>query len=151
MRWRTVLSFVCGGISSETVGGDGLPGAELKVERKDGPTLKLQQNRQGSHVLYQATEIEKEGRIRIRRSVSGRLGGGALTYTPSLGAAKFTPGGPFSGTASYSACRSPTKPAPAKAPGGAASLSISPVAPTSASPAPASRRRFSSLHHGSFL
>jgi hypothetical protein len=101
MRWRTVLSFVCGGISSETVGGDGLPGAELKVKRKDGHTLKLQQNRPGSHVLYQATEIEKEGRIRIRRSVSGRLGGGALTYTPSLGAAKFTPGGPFSGTGSY--------------------------------------------------
>ncbi len=103
LRWKTALSIVCGGVSSTSEWGAGLPGAELTVKRKNGPTLKLEQNHPGARVLYDAKETEMEGHVRVRRSVSGRLGGGALTFSPSLAAASFNAGGPFSGAASYAA------------------------------------------------
>lgn len=55
----------------------------------------------GVGVLYRAETAEQEGGVRVERYVEGRLGGGALSYAPSLGSAAFAGAGPFEGRATY--------------------------------------------------
>jgi hypothetical protein len=97
-----LTELVCGELTTEGhEGGDGLPGAGLVIKRKGGPTLNLAQNRPGAPVFYRAHTKEKEGAVTVERTVGGYLGGGAMTYAPSLKTAHFTGADPFSGSASY--------------------------------------------------
>ncbi len=102
LRLDPLANLVCAGIAiSEAPGGRG-PGIELKVAAKRGPRLTIEENRPGARVLYEASMTEKEGRVRVKRAISGHLGAGALRYPPSLTSATFAAGAPFSGKAIYS-------------------------------------------------
>lgn len=103
LRLGPIFNLVCGEfVSSGTVSGRGLPGVELKVLGKDGSRLRLDQNRPGARVSYEAKLAETEGDVRVHRTVAGLLPAGALSYAPSLESASFSPGAPFAGRATYS-------------------------------------------------
>ncbi len=111
---KLLLEVICGGVSSSTLGGHGVVGVQLNVTRKGGPSLQLNQNHHGARVFYEANVSEKEGGVRVKRAVVGRLAGGALTYSPSLGAASFSAAAPFSGSANYIGKRPPLEFRPGK-------------------------------------
>jgi hypothetical protein len=101
LSFKPLLEIVCGAVVSEGESGDHLPGAELKIERPHGPKLQVDQNRPGARVFYEASISEKEGKVRVNRSVRGHLPGSAMTYDPSLDAAHFHGTSPFFGAATY--------------------------------------------------
>lgn len=108
LRLKPIFDLVCAGsVGTGTVTGQGLRGVELKVARSGGPRLRLDQNHPGAPVFYEAHMTEKEGAVRVIRTVTGRLGGGALRYSPSLSAAGLSAGAPFSGAATYAGKRLP--------------------------------------------
>ncbi|HEX4305362.1 MAG TPA: hypothetical protein VHZ54_04955 [Solirubrobacterales bacterium] len=108
LRLEPILDLVCGGgVGIGTVWGHGLPGAQLQIRHAAGPFLRLDQNHPRARVSYEAKMSEKVGAMRIYRSVKGRLGGGALSFSPSLDAASFSAASPFSGTGSYVGKRPP--------------------------------------------
>jgi hypothetical protein len=101
-----IFDLVCGGsVGVGTSSGEGIPGAQLEIASHGGPSLRLDQNHAGAPVFYEAHLSEKEGAVTVHRTVTGRLGGGALSYTPTLAAASFSAGAPFSGAATYSGTR----------------------------------------------
>lgn len=107
VQWGVLLSIVCGTSFSGEDFGPATPGVRIKVRRKRGPQLQLNQNHRGAKVVYSAGIDEREGAVSVSRLVTGRLGAGALSFTPSLGAATFTGAGPFEGKASYVEARPP--------------------------------------------
>lgn len=114
LRLEPILELVCGGLTVQgtTTGGGRLPGAELRITRTGGPRLRLDQNHRGARVFYEAHMTEKEGAVRVNRTVAGHLGGGALRYDPSLSTAAFAAGAPFSGRATYVGRRPPRETRP---------------------------------------
>jgi hypothetical protein len=100
MDWRALASGECHFSGAGEEFGGRISGVRIKVRKKRGPTLQLNQNR-GSKVVYQAEIDEREGAVKVSRSVDGRLGAGALRFTPSLGSATFTGTGRFDGKATY--------------------------------------------------
>ncbi|HXF31667.1 MAG TPA: hypothetical protein VN522_09095 [Solirubrobacterales bacterium] len=101
MDWTAVIGAECHLSGGGEVFGDGIPGVRIKVRDKQGPALQLNQNHHGAKVTYSAEVAEREGAVSVHRFVSGRLGAGALSFTPSLGSATFTGAGPFAGEATY--------------------------------------------------
>jgi hypothetical protein len=102
LRLEPFFDFVCAGtVGVGTTEGRGLPGVQIDVESNEGPRLKLDQNHPGAPVVYEAHLSEKEGEIHVMRTVTGRLGAGALRYGSSLDSASFDPAAPFSGSATY--------------------------------------------------
>lgn len=113
LRLEPILELVCGGLTVQGMTtGRGLPGAELRIAHTGGPRLRLDQNHRGARVDYEAHMTEKEGAVRVDRTVTGHLGGGALHYDPSLSAAAFAAGAPFSGRATYVGRRPPRETRP---------------------------------------
>ncbi|MBS1889022.1 MAG: hypothetical protein JSU06_17735 [Actinobacteria bacterium] len=105
LRLEPILDLVCGGMGGSEVSGGGLPGVVLRIASNDGPGLRLNQNHRGAPVFYEARMTEREGAMRVDRTVSGHLGGGALSYDPTLSSARFSAGAPFSGNATYAGRR----------------------------------------------
>jgi hypothetical protein len=100
--WEALASIICGplSISGEDFG-PGDPGVRIKARKKRGPALQLNQDRRGAGVAYRAELHQREGSVKVDRSVYGRLGAGALSFTSSLGSATFTGTGRFEGQATY--------------------------------------------------
>lgn len=107
LRLGPIFNLVCGApvLGGGSEEGHGLSGAGLWIAREGGPRLQLEQNHAGARVFYEAHMTEKTGAVRVNRTVRGRLGGGALHYDPSLSAASFSAGAPFSGRATYAGRR----------------------------------------------
>jgi hypothetical protein len=113
LELKPILDLVCGGApESDTLSSGRLPGVQLNIAHKGGPSLRLDQNHPGARVFYEAHLSEKMGAIRVSRAVEGHLGGGALHYAPSLATATFSAATPFSGTATYSGKRPPRQARP---------------------------------------
>jgi hypothetical protein len=97
-----IAELPCGSsLGTTTISGSHVPGLLLTARGPDGPSLVIQQNHPGARVYYQAKEHQKEGRVNVSRTVSGRLGAGAVRYAPSLASASFSAASPFSGRATY--------------------------------------------------
>jgi opacity protein-like surface antigen len=102
LQIRPLLNIVCGGMFSVgTTSGSHVGGVQLKAGTAGNPSLLIQQNHLGARVFYEAKMHEKEGRVQVSRTVTGRLGAGAIRYLPSLESASFTAASPFSGRATY--------------------------------------------------
>jgi hypothetical protein len=99
---KRILDLVCGGgVGQNTLSGGRLLGAQLQIRHAAGPFLRLDQNHPHARVFYEAKMSGKVGAVRVERSVKGYLGGGALSYGPTLDTASFSAGAPFSGNATY--------------------------------------------------
>ncbi len=96
-----LLNLVCGGVGIMTTSGPHTGGVLLKARTTDSPSLVIQQNRPGARVFFEAKMHEKEGNVRVSRTVTGHLAAAAIRYRPSLESASFTAASPFSGTATY--------------------------------------------------
>jgi hypothetical protein len=107
LRLKPVLNLVCGTSGYGEDFGPRAPGVRIRVRQKLGPKLQLNQNHRGAGVIYGVEIAEQEGAVRVKRSVGGRLGAGALSYAPSLGSATFTGAGPFEGEATYAGVHPP--------------------------------------------
>lgn len=105
---QPLLGLVCGAAGTGTESGNGVPGVEVTAGTAGGPSLLVEQNRPGAPVFYEANEDEKQGSVRISRSVRGHLGAGALRYDPSLATASFSAASPFTGKATYAERSPPT-------------------------------------------
>lgn len=102
-----LLNIVCG-ISSEGESfGEGVRGVRIRLKRKGGPTLQINQDAPRAHVFYWSEIRENRDGLTIQRAVSGRLGAGALRFDPALEHASFIGGGLFSGTATYTSTSPP--------------------------------------------
>jgi hypothetical protein len=114
LRFDFLADIGCGASS----GGEGFfaqePGARLKVARKGGPRLQINQNHPGAAVHYEAQITEQVPGVTIRRTVLGHFGGGAFAFDPTLTRASFAPGAPFTGSAIYRGSHSPRGTHPAK-------------------------------------
>jgi hypothetical protein len=101
MDWKPLVSGVCEFFGEGEEFGPGTPGVRIIARQRRGPTLQLNQNHRGAGVVYRAELEEREGAVTVSRFVGGRLGAGALSFTPSLGSATFTGTGRFEGKATY--------------------------------------------------
>jgi hypothetical protein len=100
-RLDLLAESICGSFSSGETFGVGEPGARLRARGRGGATLQINQNHPGARVRYEAQTVERSGGVRIERTVTGRLAGGAFDFDPTLINASFTPGTPFTGAATY--------------------------------------------------
>jgi len=101
LRYDLLADDVCGfSIQGEDFGA-GIPGARLRVSRKRGPELQINQNHPGAPVRYEAQITESHPGLTIHRSTGGHLPGGAFKFDPTLTRATFGPGAPFTGSAAY--------------------------------------------------
>jgi hypothetical protein len=108
LQIRPLLNIVCGaGFSVGTTSGSHVGGVQLKARTTGSPSLLIQQNHLDARVFYEAKMHEKEGRVQVSRTVTGRLGAGAIRYRPSLESAFFTAASPFSGNATYAGRTAP--------------------------------------------
>jgi hypothetical protein len=107
LRFDLLANIVCGVSSEGESFGVGTPGARLKVARKSGPKLQINQNHPGAAVRYEAQITERHRGLTINRAVGGHLGGGAFSFDPSLTKASFAPGVPFTGSATYRSLHPP--------------------------------------------
>jgi hypothetical protein len=114
LRFDLLAEIGCG-VSSEGEEFSALePGARLKVARKGGPKLQINQNHPGAPVRYEARITERRPGLTIDRSVGGYLAGGAFHFDPTLTKASFAPGAPFAGSAIYRGSDAPRETHPAK-------------------------------------
>jgi hypothetical protein len=81
--------------------GVGTPGARLKIARKSGPKLQVNQNHPGARVRYEAQITERRRGLTINRVTGGYLAGVAFSFDPLLTKANFDPAIPFTGSATY--------------------------------------------------
>jgi hypothetical protein len=101
---RFLFDLGCGVSGSGETGGDGIPGARLRLHFRKGPTglnLQANKNRPRARTRFQAEIHEKRDGIVISREVQLHFGPGAFSYDPSLGTATLAPPTPFSGRASF--------------------------------------------------
>jgi hypothetical protein len=101
LRYDLLANVVCGVSSQGETFGPGIPGTRLKVARKAGPKLQINQNHPGAAVRYEAQITERRGGVTINRAVDGHLAGGSFSSDSSLTKATFAPGAPFTGSATY--------------------------------------------------
>jgi hypothetical protein len=115
LRVDPLLHLVCaGGPGVTTTSGPHTGGILLKARTADSPSLVLQQNHPGASVFYEVRLHEKEGTVQVSRTVSGRLGAGAIRYAPSLESASFAAASPFSGNATYTGRAAPNRASPGR-------------------------------------
>jgi hypothetical protein len=107
LRFDLLADIGCGVSYGGEDFGAGILGARLRVARKGGPKLQINQNHPGARVRYEARVTERRAGLTIDRTVGGYLAGGAFHFDPTLTKASFTPGAPFSGSATYRGSRSP--------------------------------------------
>jgi hypothetical protein len=107
MDWKPLVSGVCEFFGEGEEFGYGTPGVRIKVRKRRGPTLQLNQNRRGAGVVYRVELEQREGAVRVNRFVGGRLGADVLSFTSSLGSATFTGTGRFEGKATYVEAKPP--------------------------------------------
>ena len=107
IRSDLLAEIGCGSSSAGETFGEGIPGARLKVARRGGPKLQVNQNHPGGAVRYEAQIAETRPGLTIDRTVYGHLGAGAFGFDPMLTKASFTPGVPFRGSATYRGFRPP--------------------------------------------
>jgi len=105
LRFDLLAEIGCGVASEGESFGVGTPGARLRVARKGGPKLQINQNHPGASVRYEAQITETRPGLTINRAVGGHLGAGAFRFDRTLTKASFTPGAPFSGSATYRGSR----------------------------------------------
>jgi hypothetical protein len=79
----------------------GTPGTRLRIARKGGPKLQVNQNHPGARVRYEAQITERHRGLTINRAVGGYLAGEAFSFDPSLTRANFDAAAPFTGSATY--------------------------------------------------
>jgi hypothetical protein len=101
LRFDLLAGFGCGVSSEGESFGVGIPGARLKIGRRGGPKLQVNQNDPGARVRYEARITERRRGLTINRVTGGYLAGGAFSFDPSLTKASFAPAAPFSGSATY--------------------------------------------------
>jgi hypothetical protein len=101
LRYDLLADEVCGLFIQGEDFGVGIPGARLRVSRKRGPELQINQNHPGAAVRYEAQITESHPGLTIHRSTGGHLPGGAFKFDPTLTKASFGPGAPFTGSATY--------------------------------------------------
>jgi hypothetical protein len=101
---RFLLDVLCGGTASGEFGGQGLPGARLRLRSRRGSfhlALQANKNRPRAGTRFAVEVHEKRGRIAISRSRTLWVGSGAFAYDPLLRAATLDPPAPFSGHADF--------------------------------------------------
>jgi hypothetical protein len=94
----------CGVSSFGEVGGQGLPGARLRLRSSKGSVrlgLQANKNRPGARTRFEAEVHERRKGIAISRGTGLRAGSGAFEYDPLLRTATLEPPAPFSGHASF--------------------------------------------------
>lgn len=105
-----LLNLVCGGSVGGEAGGQGLPGARLRLFSKSGSqTVHLQanKNRPGAAATYEATIEERSGRIKIQRAIAGRAPAASFVFSDGLRITTFEPPEPFDGGAVFRRNASP--------------------------------------------
>jgi len=98
------LDILCSGPASGEFGGNGLPGAKLRLHSHRGSfrlALQANKNRPTASTRFEIETHEKNGQVSISRSRTLWAGAGAFDYDPPLRAATLHPPPPFSGRASF--------------------------------------------------
>jgi hypothetical protein len=107
---RFFFDLLCGSSISSEVGGDGLPGARLKLHSRQGPTrvnLQVNKNHPGGRSEFTAEIAERRRGVQIQRSAVLLAGAAAFDYDPLLRTATLDPPAPFAGHASFHRDASP--------------------------------------------
>jgi hypothetical protein len=104
LNLKPVLDIVCPG-KAEGGGSATDVAVQLEARRKAGPKLSLAQKRPGARVLYSASVEEREGSLRVERTVAGRLPGAAFHAAPSLATATLEGSGLLSGKGIFKSAR----------------------------------------------
>jgi hypothetical protein len=101
---RFLLDILCAGAGSGEIGGQGLPGARLRLHSRRGSfhlSLQANKNRPKAGTRFEVETHEKRGQIAISRSRALWAGSAAFAYDPLLRTATLAPPAPFSGHASF--------------------------------------------------
>jgi hypothetical protein len=103
-EWGGLHAGLCPGVSRGEIGGEGLPGARLRLRRGSGHDrfdLQVNKNRPSARTRLEVELREKRGRIEIARSTTLWADAGAFRYDPLLRTATLAPPAPFSGQATF--------------------------------------------------
>jgi hypothetical protein len=101
---RFLLDLGCGGHLFGETGGQGLPGARLRLHSHEGPfrlNLQVNRNRPGARTRFEVETHEEHDGIAISRSVGLRAGSSAFDFDPLLRTATLAPPAPFAGHATF--------------------------------------------------
>ena len=101
---RFFYDILCSGAISGETGGDGVPGARLRLlaHREDfALDLRANKNGPGKRSRFEVEVHEKRGRVRISRFTTRWMSAGAFRYDRQLRTATLNPPGPFTGRATF--------------------------------------------------
>jgi hypothetical protein len=104
MLVKPLLDLVCAQSVSGELSGRRLPGARLLVASRSPRhelSLRLNENRPGAPVTFQASLREVRDGVQIERSVTGQSSGSAFDFDRRLDTATVRPPAPFSGCAIF--------------------------------------------------